>query len=190
MRTIAAQSGRSQVETIHTTSFLRPSACGIVFPLGVHMGVDWLLARSHGLREHGVHVAIGGTGLEHRSPVNFASMIGVGARHDGTLVGVLYDRRIYLLERRMVNIPLLVEGGIIGTRLHEVRILLGRGHPRSLKMCLTTLTECRTRTARIGGRGGFTHFILNWFGSIGGLRTLQVGLGMRQMRGTRGVTAS
>lgn len=125
---IAAQSGRSQVKTIHTTSFLRPSARGIVFPLGVHMGVDWLLARSHGLREHGVHVAIGSTGLEHRSPVNFASMIGVGARHDGTLVGVLHDRRIY--------------------------------------------------------------FILNWFGSIGGLRTLQVGLGMRQMRGTRGVTAS
>lgn len=189
MRTIAAQSGRSQVETIHTTSFLRPSARGIVFPLSVHMGVDWLLARSHGLREHGVHVAIGSTGLEHRSPVNFASMIWVGARHDGTLVGVLHDRRIYLLKRRMVNIPLLVEGGI-GTRLHEVRILLGRGHPRSLKTCLTTLTECRTRTARGGKRGGFTHFILNWFGSVGGLRTLQVGLGMRQMRGTCGITAS
>ena len=189
MRTVTTQSGRGQVETIHTTSLLRPSAGGIEFTISVHMGVDWLLTRSHGVREHGVHVAIGGTSLKHRRPVNLASMIGVGARHHRTLVGVVHDRRIYLLKRRTVNIQLLVEGRI-GTRLHEVRILVGRGHPRTSRMYLTTLTECHTRMAHGGRRDGFTNFILNWFGSIGGLRTLQVGLGMRQMRGTRGVTAS
>lgn len=99
MCTIAAQGGRGQVKTIHTTSFLRPSAGGVKLPVGINMCVDRFLTRCHGLREHGVHIAIRGTGLEHRSPVDLTGMIGVGTRHHGALAGILHDGRIYLFTR-------------------------------------------------------------------------------------------
>ena len=107
---------------------------GIELAIGIHMGVDGLLTGSHGLGENGVHVAIGSTGLKHRSPVDFA--IGIRTRHDRTLVGIVDDRRIYLLRGRTVNIQLLARG--FRARLHEVRILLGGSHPGSSRMLWTS----------------------------------------------------
>lgn len=96
MCTIAAQGGRGQVEAIHTTSLLRSSASRIKLSVGIDVRVDRFLARGHGLGEHRVHIPIRSTRLEHGSPVNLASMIGIGTRHDRTLAGILHDRRIYL----------------------------------------------------------------------------------------------
>jgi hypothetical protein len=131
--TITSQSGRSQIKTIHAT-FLGTAGRGRVeFALGVNVSVDRLLARRHGLGEDGVDITIVGSGLKHRSPVNFASVIGGVPRHNWAFM-VLNDRGFYLFIGRTVNTQLL---RYISARLRKVRVLLGSRQPGASLMWLT-----------------------------------------------------
>lgn len=128
--TITAHGRRSQVQAVHALLGTGGGRVRVVFAVGV-VGVDRLLARCHGLGEDGVDITVGSSGLKHRSPVNFAGMIGM-PRHNRAF-GVLDDRGLYLLKGS-VNTQVLAR--CIG--LHEVRVLLGSRQPGASLMRLSS----------------------------------------------------
>lgn len=224
--TVTAQSSRSQIESVHTALGATRARGRVELAVGVDGGVDRLLAGAHGVGENGVHVAIGGTVLKHRGPVN-SGLTRRSAGHDRVFrVG----KGLYLFNRT-INTQLLAMG--INTRVHEILILLGRSHPGGSRRLTSVRVVTRTavhavdgrhrepqglliresgaasghpvaihgpirkmRTHHAIGRDGITDFILNRLARVrrGGrsrlLRTLQMGLGMRQVGRARGVTTS
>lgn len=122
--TITAQSGRGQVQTVHTVLGAARGRGGVELAVGVDRGVDRLLAGSHGVREDGVHITVVGTVLEGR-PVNTGLTCVVTGHH--RVFVVRNDQGLYLFKRT-INTQLLAMGFGTGV-VHEIRILLGGSHP-------------------------------------------------------------
>lgn len=128
--TITAQAGRRQVEPIQSIVLVAGRGGRVELAVWVDVRVDGFVARGHRLGEDGVHVAIGGGGLEHGGPVEVTGLAGLLAGHHGrALLWVLDHWRFSLFKKMTVNIIPLSGRSIRRTGLDEVRALLVSSHP-------------------------------------------------------------